>query len=86
MPSFVHSTLFNAVFFGTFTFFWELNNREYVHDHGFSRDLPHQRDSFFTDVQPVHYDLLGKSVICITCAYMASQLLCYPFSVYKNMK
>lgn len=86
LPAFIHSSLFNAIFFGTFSFFWELNNRDYIHDHGFAHNLPHQRTSILSDSQPVHYDILGKSLICISCGYMAAQFVTYPLTVYRNMK
>lgn len=86
LPSCLHYSVFNAVFFGTFGLFWDLNNRDYVRDHGFSHYVSHQRESVFEDVQPVHYDLLGRSIICLTCGYTLAQLICYPFGVYRNMK
>lgn len=86
LPSCLHYSVFNAVFFGTFGLFWDLNNRDYVRDHGFSHSVSHQRESVFEDVQPVHYDLLGRSIICLTCGYTLAQLICYPFGVYRNMK
>lgn len=86
LPSLTHATLFNAIFFGTFTFFWQLNNKQYMNDFGMLRSLPHQRGARSIDRQPVHYELLGKSILVATCAYTAAQLVCYPVGVYKNMK
>ena len=86
LPSLAHSALFNAVFFGTFAFFWEANNREYVRRHGLRRNLAHQRGNRYDDIQPVHYELLGKSILVVTCGYTAAQLLCYPLGVYRNMR
>lgn len=85
-PSLVHSSLFSAVFFGTFAFFWEVNNRDYARSRGLRNNLPHQRDVHYDDVQPVHYELLGKSILVITCGYTVAQILCYPLGVYRNMK
>lgn len=85
-PSLIHSTLFNALFFGTFSFFWGINNRDFMHDLGLTHTIPHQRGSKAEDRQPIHYELIAKCLLVTTCAYTASQLICYPIGVYKNMK
>ena len=29
---------------------------------------------------------MGKSILVATCGYTAAQLLCYPLSIYRNMR
>ena len=85
LPSMVYSSLFSAIFFGTFSFFWELTNKDYVQNHGFKFSLPHTRGKKSEEEQPVHYELLGKSIIVATCAYATAHLVSYPLGVYRNM-
>ena len=86
LPSLTHASLFNAIFFGTFAFFWGINNQDFITNLGLHPSMPHVRGHKLEDTQPVHYEKMGKCIIVATCAYTAAQLVSYPFGVYKNMK
>ena len=86
LPSLTHASLFNAIFFGTFTFFWGINNQDFITNLGLHPSMPHVRGHKLEDTQPVHYEKMGKCIIVATCAYTTAQLVSYPFGVYKNMK
>lgn len=85
-PSLIHCALFNALFFGSFSFLWGINNHDFLQDLGLTHAMPHSRGLKAEDNQPSHYELMGKCLLVITCAYTASQLVCYPIGVYKNMR
>lgn len=82
----LHSTLFNALFLGGFALLWRQMNAPFARDLGLHLAAAHPRDERNNQEFPVHYELFGKCIIGISCAYAATQLACYPIGVYRNMR
>ena len=82
----LHASLFNALFFGGFALLWRQMNASFSRDLGLHLAAAHPRDERDDREFPVHYELFGKGIIAISCAYAATQLVCYPIGVYRNMR